>query len=95
VHGFPGYAVGEPLPTTVQVLNGEKPANSAPVRVEMVPGTKFQYSGGVRRLLLRSTGVPAGLPKLGAGSADCFTKISVNYADVSTPELPSRLIGSS
>src|SRR5271169_2082391 len=46
VHGFPGYAVGEPVPTTVQVLNGEKPANTAPVRVEMVPGTKYQYSGG-------------------------------------------------
>jgi len=46
VHGFPGYAVGEPVPTTVQVLNGEKPANTAPVRVEMVPGTKFKYSGG-------------------------------------------------
>jgi CubicO group peptidase (beta-lactamase class C family) len=46
VHGFPGYAVGEPVPTTVQVLNGEKPANTAPVRVVMVPGTKFEYSGG-------------------------------------------------
>jgi len=46
VHGFPGYAVDEPRPTTVQILNGEKPANTAPVRVEMVPGTKFQYSGG-------------------------------------------------
>jgi CubicO group peptidase (beta-lactamase class C family) len=46
VHGFPGYAVGEPVPTTVQVLNGEKPANTAPVRVVMVPGTKYEYSGG-------------------------------------------------
>jgi len=46
VHGFPGYAVDEPVPTTVQVLNGEKPANTAPVLVEMVPGTKYQYSGG-------------------------------------------------
>jgi CubicO group peptidase (beta-lactamase class C family) len=32
VHGFPGYAVGAPLPTLLQVLNGEKPANTAPVR---------------------------------------------------------------
>jgi CubicO group peptidase (beta-lactamase class C family) len=46
VHGFPGYAVGEPIPTLVQVLDGTKPANTRPVRVEMVPGTKFQYSGG-------------------------------------------------
>ena len=26
VHGFPGYAQKEPVPTLVQVLNGEKPA---------------------------------------------------------------------
>ena len=31
VHGFPGYAVGAPVPTVVQVLNGEPPANTAPV----------------------------------------------------------------
>ncbi len=27
VHGFPGYAVGAPVPTLVQIFNGEKPAN--------------------------------------------------------------------
>jgi CubicO group peptidase (beta-lactamase class C family) len=46
VHGFPGYDVDAPLPTFVQILNGEKPANTAPVRVDFVPGTKFRYSGG-------------------------------------------------
>jgi CubicO group peptidase (beta-lactamase class C family) len=46
VHGFPGYAVGAPVPTVVQVLNGEPPANTAPVRVDLVPGTKVRYSGG-------------------------------------------------
>src|SRR4029453_9512933 len=25
VHGFPGYAAGEGVPTVVQILNGEKP----------------------------------------------------------------------
>jgi CubicO group peptidase (beta-lactamase class C family) len=46
VHGFPGYAVGEAVPTLVQIFNGEKPANTAPIRVDFVPGTKFRYSGG-------------------------------------------------
>jgi CubicO group peptidase (beta-lactamase class C family) len=46
VHGFPGYDVDAKIPTVVQVLNGEKPANTPAVRVEMVPGTKYQYSGG-------------------------------------------------
>jgi CubicO group peptidase (beta-lactamase class C family) len=46
VHGFPGYATGEPVPTLVQVLDGEKPANTAAIRIETAPGTKWNYSGG-------------------------------------------------
>ncbi len=46
VHGFPGYAKGEPVPTLVQVLNGEKPANTPAIRIEAEPGTKWNYSGG-------------------------------------------------
>jgi CubicO group peptidase (beta-lactamase class C family) len=46
VHGFPGYAVGEKLPTVPQILDGVAPANTSPVRVDMEPGTKFRYSGG-------------------------------------------------
>src|SRR5262249_41749020 len=46
VHGFGGYSVGTPLPTTAQILNGEPPANSMPVRVTLVPGTVLEYSGG-------------------------------------------------
>jgi CubicO group peptidase (beta-lactamase class C family) len=46
VHGFPGYAVGEKIPTLQQVLDGAGPANTIPVRVDMEPGTKFRYSGG-------------------------------------------------
>jgi CubicO group peptidase (beta-lactamase class C family) len=46
IHGFPGYDVNDPLPTLVQIFNGEKPANTAPVRVDILPGTKEVYSGG-------------------------------------------------
>ena len=46
VHGFPGYDADDPLPTLVQVLNGENPANTDPIRVDTVPGTQFLYSGG-------------------------------------------------
>ena len=46
VHGFPGYAASAPLPTLVQILNGEKPANTAPIRVNVEPGTLWRYSGG-------------------------------------------------
>jgi CubicO group peptidase (beta-lactamase class C family) len=46
VHGFGGYAQGEPLPTLIQVLDGVPPANSDPVRVVVEPGTSWSYSGG-------------------------------------------------
>jgi len=46
VHGFPGYAAGEPVPTLVQVLNGEKPANTEPIRLDSPPGKEWRYSGG-------------------------------------------------
>ncbi len=46
VHGFPGYASTGPIPTLVQVLNGEKPANTEPIRIETPPNTKWNYSGG-------------------------------------------------
>ena len=46
VHGFPGYAIGEKIPTLPQVLDGAAPANTAPVRVDTEPGVKHRYSGG-------------------------------------------------
>jgi CubicO group peptidase (beta-lactamase class C family) len=46
VSGFPGYASTDAVPTTIQVLNGEKPANTAPVRVDVEPGKMMRYSGG-------------------------------------------------
>jgi CubicO group peptidase (beta-lactamase class C family) len=46
VHGFPGYRADEPLPTLLQILRGEPPANTAPIRVDTIPGLQFRYSGG-------------------------------------------------
>ena len=62
VHFFPGYAVGAPRPTLVQVLNGEKPANTSPVVVTSVPGSAWHYSGGgvcIEQLMMTDvTGLP-------------------------------------
>jgi CubicO group peptidase (beta-lactamase class C family) len=46
VHGYPGYAAGAQIPTVVQVLDGEMPANTGPVRVNVPPGILYRYSGG-------------------------------------------------
>jgi CubicO group peptidase (beta-lactamase class C family) len=62
VHGFAGYASDESVPTAVQILNGEKPANSDPIRVDVVPGTLWRYSGGgfviLQTLMSDITGKP-------------------------------------
>lgn len=44
VHGFPGYATDEPLPSLIQVLNGE--GNTAPIILDTIPGSIWRYSGG-------------------------------------------------
>lgn len=60
VHGFPGYASTEAVPTLVQVLDGAKPANTPAIRVDTVPGTSWRYSGGgyvvTQQLLMDVTG---------------------------------------
>jgi len=46
VHGFTGYRRSQLQPTILQILDGQRPANSAPIRVDALPGTQFRYSGG-------------------------------------------------
>ncbi len=46
VHGFPGYAAGDTLPTVPEILDGRPPANTEAVRVDVVPGSIGRYSGG-------------------------------------------------
>jgi CubicO group peptidase (beta-lactamase class C family)/putative intracellular protease/amidase len=62
VHGFNGYEAGGPVPPLVQVLNGEKPANTPAVVVSAVPGGKWSYSGGgylvAQQMMIDACGKP-------------------------------------
>lgn len=44
--GFPGYEPNAPLPSVVQILNGEKPSNVGRVFMERQPLRAMKYSGG-------------------------------------------------
>jgi CubicO group peptidase (beta-lactamase class C family) len=46
LHGFPGYPIDHAIPSLVQVLDGTRPANTPPIRVEVIPGRMWLYSGG-------------------------------------------------
>lgn len=61
-HGFTGYPAGAPLPTLTDILDGKPPANSAPVRVDAMPGSAWKYSGGgftiVQMMMSEASGLP-------------------------------------
>jgi len=62
VSSFAGYASDEKMPTLLQVLDGVKPANTPPIRVDLAPGSQFRYSGGgytvLQQLLIDVQGKP-------------------------------------
>ncbi|MBI2681152.1 MAG: serine hydrolase [Candidatus Solibacter usitatus] len=90
VHGFPGYDVDAPMPTLVQIFNGEKPANTAPIRVDTVPGTLDRYSGGgvtiEQQLMMDVTGKP--FPALLRETV--LDKIGMNDSSYEQPLPPAR-----
>ncbi|MDQ2842942.1 MAG: serine hydrolase [Acidobacteriota bacterium] len=90
VHGFPGYAANAPVPSLVQVLNGEKPANTAPIRLESIPGSKWNYSGGgytvMQQVLLDVAKEP--FPKL--LNETVLAPMGMTHSTYDQP-LPSRL----
>jgi CubicO group peptidase (beta-lactamase class C family) len=62
VHGFGGHDPRLTVPTVLQVLDGQPPAQNPPIRVVTVPGTQWQYSGGgytvLQQLLVDHFGEP-------------------------------------
>jgi len=46
IHGFPGYTRGDSIPSVLQILDGQRPANTEAVRSFVEPGTRAIYSGG-------------------------------------------------
>jgi CubicO group peptidase (beta-lactamase class C family) len=43
---FYGYHRDQDIPSLIQILEGEKPANTPGIRVNILPGSRFRYSGG-------------------------------------------------
>ncbi|MBB5205144.1 CubicO group peptidase (beta-lactamase class C family) [Inhella inkyongensis] len=60
--GFPGYAPGAPLPSLVQILEGQLPSNVGKVVFKRTPYEAYKYSGGGYTLLQLALSERAGRP---------------------------------
>lgn len=61
-HAAGNYASDAKLPTLLQILDGVKPANTPPIRVDLIPGSRWRYSGGgygvLQQLIIDAGGKP-------------------------------------
>jgi CubicO group peptidase (beta-lactamase class C family) len=60
--GFPGYDPSGPIPTVIQILNGEPPSNTRRLFMERVPLTLMEYSGGGVTLMQQALADARGKP---------------------------------
>jgi CubicO group peptidase (beta-lactamase class C family) len=90
VKGYLGYTSDRRLPTLQQILSGEEPANSKPVRVVQRPGKGYKYSSGgymaVQQLIEDVTGRPLAVlakefifDKLGMANSTFDTRLPQAY----------------
>jgi CubicO group peptidase (beta-lactamase class C family) len=93
VHGFPGYVAGAPLPTLPQVLDGQPPANTPPVRVDLAPGTKFRYSGGGITIMQQALVDRLGKPFPAILHDSVLAPIGMSHSTYEQP-LPAATVGS-
>lgn len=91
VHGFPGYEAGAPLPTLPQILDGRPPANSDPVRVTVLPATRFEYSGGGTTVLQQLLADVAGAPFCELMQKHVLDLVGMRFSTYEQP-LPAGLV---
>jgi CubicO group peptidase (beta-lactamase class C family) len=94
VHGFPGYARGEQIPSLLDILDGRPPANSPPVRREGPPGLAAVYSGGGYTVLQQLIEDVSERPFGGLAAERIFAPLgmmSATFEQPIAPELEARV----
>ncbi len=90
VSGFRGYAVDEPVPTILDVLDGSPPSNSDSIRVDKVPGESFRYSGGGTTILQLLIEDVTGRPLADLADELVFESVGMEHSSFEKP-LPASL----
>ena len=89
VSGFPDYPPGAALPTTLDVLEGRKPAQTEAVRVVYPPGSRAQYSGGGTTLAQLIVEETTGQPFADAARQHLLGPLGMSRSSYQNP-LPER-----
>jgi CubicO group peptidase (beta-lactamase class C family) len=89
VRSVVGHAPGAPLPTLHQILDGQPPANTKPVRVEHPPGEQFRYSGGGSMIVQQLVVDLAGRPFPAAMHERVFAPLGLTHSTFEVPP-PAR-----
>ena len=85
VHGFPGYLKSEKIPTVPELLSGKNPSNTSEVRVNMLPGTNFRYSGGGTTVAMLSIMDELGKPFPAIMRETLFDPMKLTYSTYEQP----------
>lgn len=92
VKGFPGYASERVAAGVLQILDGAPPANTQPVRVEAVPGSRTMYSGGGYLVMQQMAAEAAGVPFSAYMRSRVLAPLGMSASTFEQP-LPAMLAG--
>ena len=92
VHGFPGYATDEDVPSVTQILDGSGPANTSPVRVDIEPGSRYRYSGGGSTIMQLAMSDLTGLAFPELASQRVLEPLGMTSSTYENP-LPASMLG--
>jgi CubicO group peptidase (beta-lactamase class C family) len=90
VHGFEDYQPSEPLPTLLQVLEGQAPAKNEAVRFKHAPGAQSDYSGGgvsVEQMVLEDV---TGRSLAALASDEVFAPLGMRRSTFANPLPPTQ-----
>ena len=90
---FPGYAAGEPVPTLRQILDGQKPATTPPIRLSRRPGAKWEYSGNGYLVAQQLMSDAAGKPFPALMEALVFAPLDMKNTSFEQPINADRATG--
>lgn len=93
VHGFPGYAQGEAIPTLPQILKGGPPANTAAVVSEAQPGERWKYSGGGYEIVQQLIEDVSGRPFADVAQDRVLTLAGMTASGYATPAAGDFALG--